>query len=369
MVKEPPFIPGLELSRLFYQEVVKPILDDNFPDLRYASALIGTGSEVLGFDTEMSTDHHWGPRLQLFLGEEDLAVLAPIIRLTLAHTLPTTFRGYSTHFSPPDPNDGGTQLLVQIKDGPVNHRVEIFSLRAFCLAYLGIEPDGELSPVDWLTIPGQKLRAITAGKIFRDDGGELTHLQQRLAYYPHDVWLVMLAAGWSRVGQEEPFMGRTGLVGDELGSRLIAGRLVHDLMNLCFLMERQYPPYSKWFGTAFQALSCADRLTPLFHAVFDARSWPEREEPLVQAYEIVARKFNDLGITQPLPALVSSFHGRPFRVIHGDDFATTIKAQIVNPELKRIVAMTDIGAVEQFSNSTNVLSYTPICRKLQVVYQ
>jgi hypothetical protein len=98
MVKEPPFIPGLELSRLFYQEVVKPILDDNFSGLRYASALIGTGSEVLGFDTEMSTDHHWGPRLQLFLGEEDLAVLAPIIRLTLgphaAHHLSRLFDSF-----------------------------------------------------------------------------------------------------------------------------------------------------------------------------------------------------------------------------------------------------------------------------------
>ncbi len=368
MVKEPGFIPGLELSRLFFWETVKPILDETFPDLRYTAALIGNGSEVLGFDTEMSTDHHWGPRLQLFLGEEDLAVLAPIIRLTLAHTLPTNFRGYSTHFSPPDPNDDGTQLLVEIKEGPVNHRVEIFTLRAYCLDNLGIEPDDELSPVDWLTVPGQKLRAITAGEIFRDDTGRLSLLQQRLAYYPHDVWLAMLAAGWSRVGQEEPFMGRTGLVGDELGSRLIAGRLVHDLMNLCFLMERQYPPYSKWFGTAFQTLSCAGRLTPLFHEVFDARNWPEREERLVQAYEIVAQKFNDLGITEPLPARASSFHDRPFRVIHGDDFATAIKGQIVDPELKRIVATTDIGAVEQFSNSTDVLSDARICNRLRGVY-
>ena len=28
------FVPGLELSRAFYVEVVRPILDDLFPDLR-----------------------------------------------------------------------------------------------------------------------------------------------------------------------------------------------------------------------------------------------------------------------------------------------------------------------------------------------
>jgi len=65
------FIPGLELSRLFFFEAVKPVLDAEFPRLRYSAALVGAGSEVLGFDTEMSADHHWGPRVDLFVGEED----------------------------------------------------------------------------------------------------------------------------------------------------------------------------------------------------------------------------------------------------------------------------------------------------------
>jgi len=365
---ETPFIPGRELSRLFYQEAVKPILNESFPDLRYTAALIGIGSEVLGFDTEMSSDHHWGPRLQLFLEEYDLENLGPMISETLAGRLPTTFRGYSTNFSPPDLEDSGTQLLEEISEGPVNHRVELFTLRAYCLDYLGIEHEAEFSPAIWLTMPGQKLRTITAGAIFRDDSNELATLQVRLAYYPHDIWLAMLAAGWSRVGQEEAFMGRAGVLGDELGSRLIAGRLVHDLMNLCFLMDRQYPPFSKWFGAAFQELSCAGRLTPLFQAVFDARNWQDREEPLVDAYEIVAGKHNELAITESLPDRPTLFHGRPFRIIHGDKFATAIKAQIVDADVKRITTMSDIGAVEQFSSSTDVLSNTAICRRLRDIY-
>lgn len=35
------FIPGRELSRLYFVEAVKPILDDAFPDLRYDATLIG----------------------------------------------------------------------------------------------------------------------------------------------------------------------------------------------------------------------------------------------------------------------------------------------------------------------------------------
>lgn len=53
-----PFIPGLELSRRFYWEAVRPVLDDAYPNLSHSAALIGHGSEVLGFDTPMSADHH-----------------------------------------------------------------------------------------------------------------------------------------------------------------------------------------------------------------------------------------------------------------------------------------------------------------------
>jgi Domain of unknown function (DUF4037) len=44
---------------------------------------------------------------------------------------------------------------------------------------------------------------------------------------------------------------------------LIGARLVHDIMNLCFLLEKQYAPYPKWFGTAFQQLHSAKELGPL----------------------------------------------------------------------------------------------------------
>jgi hypothetical protein len=59
------FVPGLQLSRAFYAEAVRPLLDEEFPGLRHAAARLGPGSEVLGFDTERSTDHDWGPRLEL----------------------------------------------------------------------------------------------------------------------------------------------------------------------------------------------------------------------------------------------------------------------------------------------------------------
>ena len=39
----PKFIPGLKLCELFYQNQVRPILSDEFPNLRYSAALIAVG--------------------------------------------------------------------------------------------------------------------------------------------------------------------------------------------------------------------------------------------------------------------------------------------------------------------------------------
>ena len=36
--------------------------------------------------------------------------------------------------------------------------------------------------------------------------------------------------------------------------RLTAALLVRDVMRLAFLIERQYAPYAKWFGTGFARL-------------------------------------------------------------------------------------------------------------------
>ena len=93
---------GLRLGGLFYEEAVRPILQTHFPGLRHSAGLIGYGSEVLGYDSPRSTDHEWGPRLLLFLSQEDHRALADRLGETLRHELPREFGGYPTHFGEPD---------------------------------------------------------------------------------------------------------------------------------------------------------------------------------------------------------------------------------------------------------------------------
>lgn len=361
----PPFIPGLELSRRFYWEAVRPILDDAFPGLPHSAGLIGFGSEVLGFDTPMSADHHWGPRAMLFLSETDYQSYHEAIHETFRWRLPHRFLGYPTNFSQPVPEDPGTRHLAATESGPIEHRVELFTVAGYARDYLGCDPAGPLAAADWLSLPQQRLRTFAGGTLYHDEIG-LADAQARFAYYPHDIWLYMLASSWQRVGQEEHLMGRAGYAGDELGSALIAARLVHDVMLLCFLMERQYAPYPKWFGTAFMRLQAGPEVGPILQAALAACNWQARGEHLAAAYEHLAVKHNALGITDPLPAVRSPFWGRPFPVIHGERFAEAIMARIGDPEIKRLAERAPVGGIDQISDNTDVLENMPrtVARRL-----
>jgi hypothetical protein len=366
---EPPaFIPGLKLAEGFFFEAVEPVIKSHFPGLAYSAALIGSGSEVLGFDTVMSSDHHWGPRVMLFLKPEDFAVINNSLKAVLIQQLPPIFRGYSTNYSEPDPEDHGTQLLQPAFPGAINHKVEVFTISGFFSGYLNIDINTELDPADWLTLPHQKLRSIISGKVFRDDLG-FEKIRERFLWYPRDIWLYILASCWARIGQEEHLMGRAGYVNDEIGSTLIGARLVRDIMRLAFLMEKEYPPYAKWFGTAFSKLKSSKSLTPILSNVLHSNSWQDRETYLCAAYRILAEMHNNLKITGLLSSVTYQFFGRPFHIIGGERFAKAIAGHISDPEIARLAKQRPIGSIDIFSDNTDLLEDASARLLIKSLYQ
>lgn len=357
------FTSGLTLCRAFYREAIAPILQAHLPSLGHAAGLIGPGSEVLGFDTERSRDHHFGPRALLFLRDDDLP-LASRLSECLADHLPRTFQGFSTNFTKPQAD--GSRMPAPTTTGPVNHLIEIHSVRSYAWARLELDPGDLSSPRRWLTLPQQRLLEFTRGEIFRDDLGEITALREALSYFPHEVWLYLLASQWQKISQEEAFVGRTDEVGDTLGSKLVAARLVRELMRLCFLMERRYWPYTKWFVSAFAQLDIASALSPVFADALAADDFAAREAALSMAYEILALRHNTLGIAPPLEATVRPYFTRPFMVIAADRFARAIRATIADPELKRLPLF---GAIDQFTDNTDVSESVAAMTALSMLYR
>ena len=327
----PPFVPGREFARAFYEEAVAPLLGDT----PHSAALLGWGSEVLGFDTARSTDHGWGPRLQVFVRGEE----TPRVRRVIDEGLPDEFHGWATQF-------GWDEV-------PVSHQVEVAAIDDWLRARLGFDPLQGIATRDWLTVPQQILLEVTRGAVFHDGLGDLTTAREKLAWYPDEVSLWVTACQWRRIDQEEPFVGRTAEVGDELGSRIVAARLVRDVIRMCFLQERRYAPYSKWLGSAFRELDAFSALGGLLLAVLAAPDYETREMRLVDVVQILAGRHNALGITAPVDEGVGLFHDRPFRVLGSGRFVDACLERVRDPWLRSLPLT---GAVDQFVDSTDVLS-------------
>lgn len=181
-----------------------------------------------------------------------------------------------------------------------------------------------------------------------------------------------IGAGWSRSEYEMvgiPFdegavramnlVGRAGAAGDELGSSVIGSRLVSDLMRLAFLMERQYAPYSKWFGTAFSRLACGSELTPVLWDVGRAQAWQDREAALMTAYQRLAEMHDALGLTAPVTTKVVQLWDRPFKVAWAD-IPDLLLPVIQDPAVVSIAQRWPVGPVDQFRE----LIWTPKNRPL-----
>lgn len=348
---------GRDLCEAFYNEAVRPLLGD----LPHSAALLGPGSEVLGFDDATSTDHHFGPRALLFVGEADIDK-APEISDLLVRELPPRFGGFWTSFTPPDPNDHGTQQPTDPAGGPVNHRVEVWTVAGFTTRVLNFDATRTPTIADWLSTPTQLLATVADGAVYHDGLDELRPMQARLGWYPDDVWRYVLGAQWRRISQEDHFVGRTASVGDDLGSRVLAARLVRDLMRLSFLIERRWAPYGKWLGTAFRELALAAELGPVLGDALAAPDYPAREKALAYAYEIAMNATSELGVADNFPTSPEPFFGRGFLVTFGERIADALRGRITDPDVLALDPY--LGAVDQYIDSTDALSRQAVLRRV-----
>ncbi|MGZ0153082.1 DUF4037 domain-containing protein [Kribbella sp. WER1] len=338
-----PFVTAQELSAGFYTDVIAPALGTT----RHAAGLLGWGSDVLGYDTTRSTDHDWGPRAIVLVDQGDVDP----VRERIEAALPDEYGGYPVCF--------GSSVHA------VEHRVTVATLGDWLTGHLGFDASQGIGLEDWLVTPQQMFLGVVKGRVYADDG-RLAPVRAALGWYPDEVWRWQLACQWTRISQEETFVQRTHEVGDELGSRVVAARLVRDVMRLALLQTREYAPYTKWLGTAFARLGHPDGLDAALAEAVAAGNFPDREKALVTAYGLVARRHNDLGITDALDPTPRGFFDRPAQILDAGRFADACLATVTDP---RLTALGRIGSVDQFVDNTDVLSRRTAYRRLVEVYR
>ena len=321
----------LDVVERYHAQIVGPLLDRRIPGLAYAAGRLGGGSEVLGLDDATSRDHDWGLRLTLLVPLEQIAQ----VRDVLDAEVPGSFDGLPTRFATtwrPEPALG----------------IDVTTVEEFVAGHLGFEATQALSVGEWLSVTGQQVLEVIAGPVFLDRPGTLTAVRERLAWYPDDIWMFAIAGAWRHVDEELPFVGRSATRGDELGSRVIAARIVRHLGSIAFLLDRRWAPYSKWFGSVLATLPTGAAIAPSLNGTLEATTWEAREAHIAEAIETLAVRQRALALPTPDRA-VHPFHDRPFRTLgpFTDELLTSLGA-----DFQELGA---IGTVEQWSDSVPAL--------------
>ena len=340
------FVKGLELCESFFNEYGLPVIQRNYPNISFSAGLLGWGSDVLGYDNPVSTDHMWGPRFYLFLKDCDIHIKDDLMDL-FGKNLPYTYKGFSVNFSTPNPNGNGVRHAEFINSGHVSPLIEIYTINEFINKYLGMMPVNDL---EWLSVSEHRLLGFTSGKLFIDMLN-ISEIRNKLLFYPRDVKLYLIASQWSVIAEEQAFVKRCSDRGDDLGSRIICSRIAERLMRLCFLYEGKYAPYSKWFGTGFRQLTVDGKIYDEIEAAISANTTQEREKHILEAKVLVAALHNASCLTEPLEIHVQKYYGRDIGVIFADKFAEKTKDMIFNPVLKECPL---IGSLSQIGNFAEI---------------
>ena len=345
------FIAGLVLARGFYTDVLEPLMK-----VPHTACLLGEGSEVLGYDSQRSTDHEWGPRVQLLVRAEDVEQ----VRAAVANGLPEHYEGYPTAWY---------SLIHQA----VTHHIEITTFGTWIVERLGVDPRPGLDHATWLGLPQQRLLQLTRGAVFRDDPGDLNRVRRQLAWYPTDVWRWLLASQWRLIGNTQPLLGRVLETGDQRGARLLVAKLCRLIMEMALLQEHRYRPYDKWLGTAFAESQAATTLGPLLDTAMKHEPTCGADSPLTQALITLGHRHTALAISDPITPSISDFQVnindaiRPYPVLNTPDFVTKTIAAITDSALRALVP---IGGIDQLTHADDALiNFTPWPEHLVQTYR
>ena len=280
---------GLELSRAFYEQYGAPMLREQFPaaEKLIAVGLIGSGSECLGFDDEISRDHDFEPGFCLLLPDESVLDRRTAFLLERAYAkLPREFMGFRR--SAVAPVGGARHGVLRTAD--------------FFREKVGA-PDGVLTVDQWLKLPQQSLLEATGGEIFRDDLGEVSAIRAALSVMPEDVRRKRLSGHLLLMAQAGQYNYLRCLQhGESAAGQLAVNEFVKSCIEAVFLLNRAYAPYYKWSFRALRRLPKLSLTAETLEYLLTTGNDPELAESKYDMIESTAAdvidELQDQGLTK-----------------------------------------------------------------------
>lgn len=252
---------GLELSRLYYEQIGRPALEDRFPELlpQMAIGLAGEGSECFDFDDELSRDHDWGPGFCVWLDRPDYQEFGAQVQ-ALYDALPGEWADYPARRETPEGRG----------------RVGVLCIQNWYARYTGL-PEGPRTLEEWRRIPEAFLATAANGAVFSDPLGRFTAVRRRLLEgYPEDLRLRKLAARAAVMAQAGQYnFPRYVKRGETAAAGLALAEFAKAAMSMAYLLNRRYAPFYKWMHRGLRGLPKLPRLYNQMEALFRAGNGAE----------------------------------------------------------------------------------------------
>jgi hypothetical protein len=283
----------VHISKAFFEEVVRPILERELPDIaeQAACGIFGYGSECFGMDDEVSRDHHFGLRIDMLLPDEIHKADASRVIETVGAQLPSSFQGYD------------------LREGHVaGAGVAPESLEAFLTRTIGLTR-APATNAEWLSMPEEDIVHVTNGEVWYDPAGTFSGIRTSLNYYPEAVWLRRISH-WCRYlsGMGVYALNRALIRKNDQYASITFARSIKWTIELAFMLNKTYFPYDKWLDAYFRKLpTLADRMVPLVdEAVRLETGWERKLRILEELSDILDARMVELGVIAPHPTFKGS---------------------------------------------------------------
>ena len=224
-------VKGLELARAYYETYGKPMIEEKFPEYRdrIAAGLVGEGSECLGYDDALSTDHDFGPGFCLWLTKKDYRKIGS--RLQEAYdALPKEFMGYEARNA----------------TSQAGRRVGVFEIGEFFRGLTGFKKPPK-EEEEWLSISQERLRTAVSGAVFEDPLGKMTRRWNGFAQEPESARLKRLYRSLGRMAQAGQYnFGRAKKRNDMGAMYFSLSEFLNAAVETAYLLNETYMPFYKW---------------------------------------------------------------------------------------------------------------------------
>lgn len=254
---------GLELSQKYYEAYGRQMIRTQFPEIadQAAVGLVGYGSECLGFDDEISSDHDYGSSFCIWLPRGTYLQCGSQMQAAY-DALPKEFMG----------------CAARVEEEQGKGRVGVLCLEDFYLEILGRDGVPE-TDAEWFAVSEAALATATNGAVFEDPCGKFTGIREGLlAYYPKEVWRKKLAESLAKAAQAGQYnYARAMKRGERIAAEIALTEFVKEAMQIVYLLNKKYAPFYKWMHRGMQELAvCSeigDMLALLYQIPDPAAAW------------------------------------------------------------------------------------------------